>query len=86
MGGGRQKLKTNAPNLPNDPIEEGCVRTDGRDLIAEWAQGKESEGARYAVVNNTRSLLNVDTNTTDFILGTYLNEIKLYKYNNYYIY
>ena len=75
MGGGRQILKANVSDLPEDPIItfESCVRTDGRDLIAEWAQIKESEGARYAVVNNTKDLLNVDTSNTDFLLGKYLN-------------
>ena len=73
MGGGRQLLKTNASDYPWDPVihnlKKTCLRTDGRDLIKEWAQGKSSEGVSYAVVHNTKTLRDVDTENTDYLLG-----------------
>ncbi|CAH1406605.1 unnamed protein product [Nezara viridula] len=76
MGGGRQVLKANTPNYTYDPILSGgdnCIRTDGRDLINEWAQDKAAEGARYAVVENAKELSNVDTENTDYLLGIFYN-------------
>ncbi|XP_014273688.1 alkaline phosphatase [Halyomorpha halys] len=77
MGGGRQLLNANAPNHTYDPIvvsSSTCVRTDGRDLMKEWADGKAAEGARYAVVENAKELSNLDTENTDYLLGIFVND------------
>ncbi|CAH1406600.1 unnamed protein product [Nezara viridula] len=82
MGGGRQLMQANSPDLPQDPIVmfDSCVRTDGRDLIAEWAEEKKSWGARYALPNNTRDLLNVDVSQTDYLFGLFQNSYLPYDY------
>nr|XP_014289943.1 alkaline phosphatase, tissue-nonspecific isozyme-like isoform X2 [Halyomorpha halys] len=75
MGGGRQQLKANSSSSPGDPIETGsCTRTDGRDLIAEWAKEKQSQGLNYAVPTNTKTLLEVNTDDTDYLLGIFSND------------
>ncbi|XP_014286122.1 alkaline phosphatase [Halyomorpha halys] len=75
MGGGRQVLKTNSTGTVIDPIELkwSCRRTDGRDLINEWAQDKESRNLKYALPSNTKTLMSVDTDNTDYLLGIFSN-------------
>ncbi|XP_014273669.1 alkaline phosphatase [Halyomorpha halys] len=81
MGGGRQMLMANSPDLPNDPVSnKTCVRADGRNLLAEWAEAKESEGASYAMPQNTRDLLNIDVSQTDYILGIFHNHYLPHEY------
>ncbi|CAH1406602.1 unnamed protein product [Nezara viridula] len=81
MGGGRQFLMANSLNLTNDPIKnQDCIRTDGRNLIAEWAEKKSSEGARYALPTNTKDLLNIDVSQTDYLLGIFQNSYLPHEY------
>ncbi|XP_066907979.1 alkaline phosphatase [Halyomorpha halys] len=71
MGGGRQMM---VGDQHKDSITSStCVRTDGRNLIGEWAEEKRSQGVRYALPNNTRDLLNIDVSKTDYILGIFNN-------------
>lgn len=73
MGGGRQVLKTNSTGTTIDPIELkwSCRRADGRDLINEWAQDKESRNLKYALPSNTKTLMSVNTDNTDYLLGKF---------------
>ncbi|CAH1406601.1 unnamed protein product [Nezara viridula] len=81
MGGGRQTLMSNTTDLKTDPISKKyCVRTDGRNLIAQWAEEKRAEGARYAMPNNTKDLLNIDVSQTDYILGIFQNSFLPHEY------
>ncbi|CAH1406610.1 unnamed protein product [Nezara viridula] len=82
MGGGRQILKTNSTPFPEDPIvmKKSCVRTDGRDLIKEWAEDKAAKELKYAVANNTGTLRDVDIENTDYLLGIFANDHMLYEY------
>lgn len=69
MGGGSYMLQGNDTPTQKDPMDSYCVRSDGRNLISEWAKDKESRHVRYAVVNNTKSLLSVLPSKTDYLLG-----------------
>ncbi|XP_014272690.1 alkaline phosphatase [Halyomorpha halys] len=82
MGGGRQILKTNSTDLPEDPIvmKKSCVRTDGSNLIKEWADDKAARGLRYAVAENTKGLRDVDVEKTDYLLGIFANDHMAYEY------
>lgn len=46
-----------------------CVREDGRDLVEEWKTNKRQEGVRYAYVNNTEQLQNINPRKVDHLLG-----------------
>lgn len=68
LGGGQAMLQHNITH-EWDIVDNSCVRTDGLDLIKRWADDKFSRGFKYKVVNNTRSLLDVDPSNTDYLLG-----------------
>lgn len=70
-------LMANSTFSPTDPIENvwSCKRLDGRDLIKEWAMDKAGRNLRYAVVNNTKSLLSLNTANTDFLMGEFLVQV-----------
>ncbi|WP_281645747.1 alkaline phosphatase [Parendozoicomonas sp. Alg238-R29] len=65
LGGGRRNF---IPNTMDDPEDAGKTgeREDGRDLTAEWADRKNS-----AYVWNEADLDNVNTYTTDHLLGLF---------------
>lgn len=46
-----------------------CPRGDGRNLVEEWRLEKERRGERAAYVTNTAELLNVDLNSTGYLMG-----------------
>ena len=70
LGGGRS-------NFRNQSVidEEGKngYRKDGKDLIEEW-QRTRGEGGKATYVWNKEGLLNVDTGSTDFLLGLFEND------------
>lgn len=49
--------------------EKKCERSDGRNLVTEWQQAKEAEGASTAYLTTTEDLINVDAENTDYIMG-----------------
>ncbi|KAK3866890.1 hypothetical protein Pcinc_027600 [Petrolisthes cinctipes] len=67
LGGGRTVMGT--PSKVDDDYK--CYRTDGRNLAEEWRQEKERRGEKAAYVTNTGELLNVDLNSTDFLMGLF---------------
>ncbi|KAK4307956.1 hypothetical protein Pmani_020316 [Petrolisthes manimaculis] len=67
LGGGRAVM--GAPSNVDDDYD--CYRTDGRNLVEEWKQEKERRGEKAAYVTNTGELLNVDLNSTDFLMGLF---------------
>ncbi|XP_050344281.1 alkaline phosphatase-like [Nymphalis io] len=74
MGGGRQGLVANVTGSPGDPTSTwGCSRADGRDLIQEYRNNKQSRGLKYSVVSNNRELQNLNVNETDYLLGIFAN-------------
>ena len=44
-------------------------RVDGRDLTKDWQNDKAARGLTYAFVKNEDELEEIDTETTDSILG-----------------
>lgn len=78
MGGGQYMLQHNV-TPEADRVDDYCRRLDGRNLIDEWAQEKASRGLKYAVVNNTGSLMSLDTQNTDYLLGIFAkNHLKFH--------
>ncbi|KAG7165233.1 Alkaline phosphatase, tissue-nonspecific isozyme-like 6, partial [Homarus americanus] len=67
MGGGRQELGA----TPLQEVKLECPRTDGRNLVEEWAADKEARGATHAYVTNTQQLLDLNPNTTDYLMGLF---------------
>ena len=51
-------------------------RTDGQDLIQAWVQQKTDLGVSASYVWNRTALQNVDTATTDYLLGKYVSELR----------
>lgn len=77
MGGGRYMLQH---NLTREGKYDDCRRLDGRDLITEWAEDKATRKLKYAVVNDTGSLLSVDIQSTDYLLGIFGKKDLKYHY------
>ncbi|KAF6212941.1 hypothetical protein GE061_010654 [Apolygus lucorum] len=73
MGGGRQGLVSNHRTTPFDPLTSSCNRTDSRDLIQEWIDRQQNMSAKFAYVDNTGSLKNVDTANVHNLLGIFSN-------------
>lgn len=70
MGGGRQALVSGQVGYPYDPIDMSyCRRNDSRNLINEWIERQKSMSAKYAYVNNTGGLKNLDVQNVDNLLG-----------------
>lgn len=66
LGGGRREF------LPNTTVdEEGTsgLRTDGRDLVAEWRQHKQALGEPHAYVWHRQQLLNASED--GYLLGLF---------------
>ncbi|XP_028259502.1 intestinal-type alkaline phosphatase-like isoform X2 [Parambassis ranga] len=66
LGGGRQYMLPNTQQDPEYPKEKG-TRSDGRNLISEWANGKQR--AKY--VWNKADFDAVIPRNTDFLLGLF---------------
>lgn len=47
--------------------DDSCVRSDGRDLVAEWRRGKE----RGVFVRSREELMSVNVNEVDHLLGLF---------------
>ncbi|CAH0726766.1 unnamed protein product, partial [Brenthis ino] len=74
MGGGRQSLVPNTTGTSNDPLSSwGCSRLDGKDLIRDYRENKQSRNLKYSVVSNNRELQDFDVNETDYLLGIFAN-------------
>lgn len=75
MGGGRQMLKSNATGSRKDPVDTwACYSQDGRDLVTKWAIDKKNRKKTYAVISNTKELIQLD-HKTNFVLGWYVLNI-----------
>ncbi|KAH8412571.1 hypothetical protein KR009_003177 [Drosophila setifemur] len=79
MGGGRQMLVSNVRDSAADPLDTWASKSsDGRDLIRDWRQLKEAEGASHAVVQNNRELWNLNGENVDYLLGIFANGHLMY--------
>ncbi|XP_072047534.1 alkaline phosphatase-like isoform X1 [Amphiura filiformis] len=78
MGGGRQKLTDTNTADPEYPGKTG-QRTDGRNIINEWMEGKDTERAKY--VWNLEDFNAVDPEDTDYLMGLF--ERDHMQYENY---
>jgi alkaline phosphatase len=65
LGGGRSNFRNQSAV---DEEGKNGYRLDGKDLIEEW---KRDRGSRATYVWNKEGLLNVDTGSTDFLLGLF---------------
>eukprot|EP00058_Branchiostoma_floridae_P028592 XP_002614083.1 hypothetical protein BRAFLDRAFT_67331 [Branchiostoma floridae] len=68
LGGGRAFLTTTNQTDPEYPGRKG-FRTDGRDLIQEWQDGKQGSAARY--VWRKAEFDQVDPAETEFLIGLF---------------
>ena len=66
MGGGRQEFMDRSTFDPEYTDEEG-YRTDGRNIIEEWMEGKDQNRAKY--VWNLDQFNEVDPDNTDYLMG-----------------
>ncbi|XP_072046900.1 alkaline phosphatase-like [Amphiura filiformis] len=78
MGGGRREFMDTNTADPEYPLESG-QRTDGRNIINEWMEGKEPERAKY--VWNLEDFNAVDPEDTDYLMGLF--ETSHMQYDNY---
>eukprot|EP00058_Branchiostoma_floridae_P028589 XP_002614080.1 hypothetical protein BRAFLDRAFT_118432 [Branchiostoma floridae] len=68
LGGGRGYFTSTDQTDPEYPDQTG-FRTDGRDLIQEWQDGKQGAAARY--VWRKAEFDQVDPAETDFLMGKF---------------
>ncbi|EDV96437.1 GH16243 [Drosophila grimshawi] len=68
LGGGRANFRDKSM-----ADEEGYAgkRTDGRDLIKDWQEDKQQQGADAHYVWSRSGLYNVDLSKTDYLLGLF---------------
>lgn len=73
LGGGRGPL---TPNTLEDPEVPGLMghRKDGHDFPSEWLNKKLGEGRLAEYVTLRSQLLEVDTNSTEYLLGLFAPE------------
>jgi len=74
MGGGKRSFRGNSATAPakDDPLlpdKHACSRTDGRDLIDEWARDKASRRLSYQYLSNATDVGALDTGNTEYVLG-----------------
>ncbi|XP_069991183.1 alkaline phosphatase-like [Penaeus vannamei] len=67
FGGGRQEL--GAPTLAK--ARDKCRRTDGRDLVREWAAEKSRRGKKAAYVTSAGMLRDLEVETHDYVMGLF---------------
>ena len=65
MGGGRREL-LDSSTLDPEYGDEGD-RTDGRNIVEEWMEGKDPNRAKY--VWNLDQFNAVDPDNTDYLMG-----------------
>jgi len=72
LGGGRHAFGevVRSPSDTGDP-RWGCIRHDGRRLVQEWIKEKEKRGFAPFYVNSTSQLRDLNTQSTDFLLGLF---------------
>lgn len=68
LGGGRAYFRDQSLH-----DEEGYLgyRQDGRDLIKDWQQDKQEQGAKAHYVWSRKGLMDVDLSRTDYLLGLF---------------
>lgn len=68
LGGGRAYFRDKSLH-----DEEGYLgyRQDGRDLIKDWQQDKQEQGAKAHYVWSRKGLMDVDLSRTDYLLGLF---------------
>lgn len=54
--------------LPNSNSTT-CKRLDGRNLVTEWQQMRQAEGASYAYLANTKQLQDLDVDNVEYVMG-----------------
>lgn len=67
LGGGRQQFRN---STVFDETGSPGLRSDGRDLIAEWIKERSSRGNASYIWNKSQ-LNNLDMSNTDFLLGMF---------------
>ncbi|KAF2352207.1 Alkaline phosphatase [Trinorchestia longiramus] len=67
FGGGRVPMGAQLPGSTSS----GCRRADGRNLAHDWQNTWKALGSTFAYVTNTRELKEVDTLTTEHIMGLF---------------
>ncbi|KAJ8867791.1 hypothetical protein PR048_031596 [Dryococelus australis] len=75
MGGGRKNFRKKGAR---DEEGERGARRDPTDLIAEWKEDKSLRNATSRYVWNRSDLLSVDTNDTEYLLGS-LPDIRMWE-------
>ncbi|XP_075980441.1 membrane-bound alkaline phosphatase-like [Anticarsia gemmatalis] len=68
LGGGR---RTFLPTTVTDEEGGRGRRTDGRNLIEEWQQDKESRNVTYKYIWNRRELMELNDNPPEYLLGLF---------------
>ncbi|XP_041377834.1 alkaline phosphatase, tissue-nonspecific isozyme-like isoform X2 [Gigantopelta aegis] len=71
LGGGRSKFMTDNQTDPETGRVSSRARKDGRDLIQAWLDEKEARGVSHHYVWNASAFDDVDTQTTDYLLGLF---------------
>jgi Alkaline phosphatase len=66
LGGGRKEFR---PTATLDEDGSRGSRTDGVDLIKSWESDKITRNVTYKYVSNRDQLINLDTETTEFVFG-----------------
>ncbi|XP_035697212.1 alkaline phosphatase, tissue-nonspecific isozyme-like [Branchiostoma floridae] len=79
LGGGRGYFTSTDQSDPEYPDQTG-FRTDGRDLIQEWQDGKQGAAARY--VWRKAEFDQVDPAETDFLMGLFEPDHMQYSLDN----
>lgn len=59
--------------LPGDRLDQfACLREDDKNLLQEWLLEKRQKNANSVIAKNTRELLEIDTQKTEYALGELL--------------
>lgn len=72
LGGGSEMF---TPKERNDSHGTVGKRSDKLDLVQEWKNDKTLRNATNQFVYNRNQLLNVDINSTDYVLGNSMSKI-----------
>jgi alkaline phosphatase len=70
LGGGREYFRTNAQFDPEYTTKKG-LRTDGRDLTAEWVTTRSASGASAKFVSGRTGFDAATPANTDYLLGLF---------------
>lgn len=70
MGGGRLPFEAAMDDgKTTDPV---CKRGDNKDLINSWKLDKMTKRKKAAFLENRKDLLDLDLDSTDYVLGIFL--------------